>query len=285
MENQASLKNIQTEQVPDFAYSKIILSELRQYLAVTECSPISIKIVLRGEERYRVENHNYRLSNNSYIIVNQGDQVETAVNSKETVNGLCIFPPIDLVNDVFSSYSIKSRRDPFDASVNDSFFTTHLRNLNQTNLGKYLNANLRSIIGNKEDSFDFLEFYIGIAEAMSVDQLGVEKMMAQLSATKRHTKEELFRRMMTVKDYIHDNQNNRLDLKQLSELSHLSKYHFLRSFKKIFRKSPYQYLLSLKIQKAEVLLKKGYSYNEITEMVGFSDVKNLRKAVGQRDRA
>ena len=100
-----------------------------------------------------------------------------------------------------------------------------------------------------------------------------------LHHVKKSTKEELYRRVDVAKKFIEDNYAEKINLDEIAATAYLSKYHFTRSFKALYHLSPIQYLLQIRLDKANELFKKDYSFAEVTDIVGFSDVKNLRKAI------
>jgi len=74
-----------------------------------------------------------------------------------------------------------------------------------------------------------------------------------------------------VIDYMNEHYTNLLSCDELSELINMNKYRFIRVFKKQMNKTPYEYLLDLKIEKAKKMLKtKDYTITEISMMCGFS---------------
>ena len=67
----------------------------------------------------------------------------------------------------------------------------------------------------------------------------------------------------------------------------LSKYHFIRVFKRIMGTTPYNYLTNYRINNAKILLKTtDLSVYEIAERCGFSDTSNFivqfKKHTGQK---
>ena len=73
-------------------------------------------------------------------------------------------------------------------------------------------------------------------------------------------------------DYLHTNLNYDFSLTVLAELVGFSKYHFIRAFKKETGKTPYQYYIDIKIEKAIELIKTHkYSITETCFMCGFKD--------------
>lgn len=72
-------------------------------------------------------------------------------------------------------------------------------------------------------------------------------------------------------EYIWDNYNQTVSLQELSCIANLSSYHFIRVFKSCTGKTPYEYLLDIKIQKAvEMLNANHHSITEISSLCGFS---------------
>ena len=73
-------------------------------------------------------------------------------------------------------------------------------------------------------------------------------------------------------DYLHANINRDFSLENVADLAGLSKYHFIRMFKKETGKTPYRYYMDLKIEKAAELIKMNkFSITEICFMCGFKD--------------
>ncbi|PLR75720.1 hypothetical protein CU633_19575 [Bacillus sp. V3-13] len=74
-----------------------------------------------------------------------------------------------------------------------------------------------------------------------------------------------------VLEYIHSHYNENISIETLAGLAHQSKFHFIRSFKKQTSYTPYQYVLSLRIQKGKEMLRKSKkTITEISYDLGFS---------------
>ena len=81
---------------------------------------------------------------------------------------------------------------------------------------------------------------------------------------------DLYSRIVRAKLFIDDHYSSALDLDKLSAEACFSKFHFLRLFKKTYRKTPYQYLSERRIDKAKEKLKnENISITEVCEEVGF----------------
>lgn len=90
-----------------------------------------------------------------------------------------------------------------------------------------------------------------------------------LSAAKASTRLEVLRRLHLATDFIYANYNDTITLEQLSAVSTLSRFHFLREFKRAFGKAPHQFLMDIRINKAKHLLS-----------VSAMEVKDVGTAVG-----
>ena len=70
---------------------------------------------------------------------------------------------------------------------------------------------------------------------------------------------------------MNENYTTGVSCTELSKLINMDKYRFIRAFKKQMDKTPYEYLLDLKIEKAKIMLKaKDYTITEISMICGFS---------------
>ena len=85
--------------------------------------------------------------------------------------------------------------------------------------------------------------------------------------TPKNNKENLKK----IIDYINENYATGVSCAELSGLLKIDKYSFIRSFKAQIGKTPYEYLLDLKIEKAKKMLEaRGYTITEISMLCGFS---------------
>jgi AraC-like DNA-binding protein len=90
-----------------------------------------------------------------------------------------------------------------------------------------------------------------------------------MSKEEIHPKMYIYKRIVEAKLYIDQNYSDKIDLSQISNQAHFSKYHFLRLFKNAFGMSPHQYLTDLRISKSKILLKQRISPKEVCHRVGF----------------
>jgi AraC-like DNA-binding protein len=78
----------------------------------------------------------------------------------------------------------------------------------------------------------------------------------------------LYKRIVRAKLFIDDHYSDNIDLDNISDQAHFSKFHFIRLFKSIYGSTPNNYLIKVRMDKAKILLAKGHSVLETSIMVG-----------------
>lgn len=100
----------------------------------------------------------------------------------------------------------------------------------------------------------------------------------------QYPKVYLYRRIVQAKIFIDEYYADDIDLDNISDEACFSKFHFIRLFKKIYGKTPHQYLIHVRIDKAANMLKNGGSATEACYAVGFDSISSFsglfRKIVG-----
>lgn len=84
---------------------------------------------------------------------------------------------------------------------------------------------------------------------------------------------DTLQRLARARAFIDDWYHLPLDLRQISGEACLSRYHFLRLFRKAFNKTPHQYLTERRIEKAkELLSSSGLTVTDVCFEVGFESL-------------
>lgn len=78
----------------------------------------------------------------------------------------------------------------------------------------------------------------------------------------------LYKRIIQAKLFIDKNFAEPIDLDNIADQAHFSKFHFIRLFKSIYGLTPNHYLIKTRIDKAKLLLENGHSVLQAGLMVG-----------------
>jgi AraC-like DNA-binding protein len=91
----------------------------------------------------------------------------------------------------------------------------------------------------------------------------------------QYSKVYLYRRIVQAKLFIDSNYADNIDLDSISGEAYFSKFHFIRQFKKIYGKTPHQYLTVVRIERAIQLLRADNSVSEACFSVGFESLSSF----------
>ena len=92
--------------------------------------------------------------------------------------------------------------------------------------------------------------------------------VARLSKT-LYPHDDLTRQIKAAKLYIDKNFSEVINLDKIAGKALVSKFHFIRVFKRYYGRTPNQYLQEVRIEMAKMILQKGKSIDEVCNAIGF----------------
>ena len=94
-------------------------------------------------------------------------------------------------------------------------------------------------------------------------------------SAEQYPKVYLYKRIVQAKLFIDNNYALKIDLDNISDEAYFSKFHFIRLFKTIYGKTPHQYLMSVRMDKAQLLFRAGHSVSDVCFLVGFDSLTSF----------
>jgi AraC-like DNA-binding protein len=91
----------------------------------------------------------------------------------------------------------------------------------------------------------------------------------------QYPKAYLYKRIVQAKLFVDRHFNEYMDLDNIADEAYFSKYHFIRLFKSIYGKTPHQYLIAVRVEKAKLYLQQGLPVKEVTWLVGFDSLSSF----------
>ena len=82
--------------------------------------------------------------------------------------------------------------------------------------------------------------------------------------------DDLTKKIVESKTYINRHYSSDINLNKIASKALVSKFHFIRLFKKYYGRTPNQYLQEVRIAKAKKLLQSGKSIDTVCISVGFT---------------
>jgi len=235
----------------------------------------SIKILLKGQARYTTQMAVYSLNekNNVLIAPRQQNGCVLIIDEQDT-ELLCIDINEQLIKQAVEK-QLQYLKDPISAdyslsgietvqSLTETAFYCQLQQLLQQNGAGY----------DKALKFDD-EWYLLLAQTI-VSTYFKEK---PFSCIKQSTRVELIKRLNEGKQYIDRYYLHNPCIIDVARIALLSEFHFYRTFKELYKVTPYQYVLHKRLMHAFYLLERTeLNICEIASICNFTDVFTFSKA-------
>lgn len=240
---------------------------------------LSFKTILSGEEWYGINNRKIVIRPGSFLILNDEQNYSCKIDTYEKVRGVSIFFKKEFASAAFQD-AMNSKMlldDPFysDDKTLEFFQTLQVitpeLQLQLTDLIAYLEVNGYS--GMTDECLFFL-----LHDLIKMHKSEVKK-VNRVAAVKLSSRTEIYKRLCIAKDLLHSTFMDKPDLNTISHAACLSVPQLVRQFKTVFRTTPYQYLVNIRLQHAaELLTFTGRPVHEITWECGFENVSAFCRA-------
>ncbi|MEM7485687.1 MAG: AraC family transcriptional regulator [Bacteroidota bacterium] len=222
-----------------------------------------------------------KIGHNKFIVINPSIGWEYTNEKRQYIDVLSLVISNEFRKQLnfYNNATVDQLLDtPFHQIEDHSFFMENPLNADYYSSGKLLKAIHQQ---SADDEFKLLspeELAIEVLQRISEEQIKAYTYASRIEAKKKNTQIEIYRRLLIVYEYIHDNIANPISFQELSLESSLSKYHLYESFKTVYGKTPHQYINCLKVTKAkEYLQKEMFSISEVADLLGYSDLSVFSK--------
>lgn len=256
-------------------------SKFKSFEGKLSSSHYVVKFPVKGEETYFTLNKTIKVNSSSYLITNPNIELEGFANSKTEIIGVCVGFTNTYLNDLALSIGQKmslSLDNPFiNSNYNIDFFTKKNR-IKNDEFGNTLQIIKQYLLNDKiSEVYEEEQFYLAFGEVLLKNELNIHSKISNLPNTRMSTREEIYRRVDIMDQFIHDNFTESITLEELSQVACLSKHHAVRCYQKIEGVSPYKKIIALRLQKAIELLNQGFKVSEVSDLCGFTDYRAFSK--------
>jgi len=239
--------------------------------------PLSIKSVLDGAVTWKVGKRDFVVDPNSFLVLGDGESYSMDVEVARPIETCCVFFRKRYVEEIAHDATT-----PLDASLKtpgrEAPPLELLSRLHHDGKGAIL-PHLRSVrdrcsIQLQPSSVE--EDFLLLTDKLIHLYKEVRAQMARVPAAKKSTREELFRRLQIAREYLHGD-SGALSLETVAKEACLSRYHLHRSFTQVFRQTPHAYLTTIRMGRAQALLRQGRSVTETALDVGFESIPSFSR--------
>lgn len=239
-------------------------------------TPLAVKYLLNASETYELAGRVVTTDPGSYLIINEGTEYASHVDSQKDVETACVFISPELVENVLASISLSTDQlltDPHKTSPSINF-VERLYPRDDRVVPSLLN--IRKLVHSGGTDAQIQEGMHVLVENLLLMHAGIKSEIDQLSFAKAKTREEIYRRLHICRDFMLSNLEKTQSLEEIAAVAGFARHHFLRVFRQVFGTTPHQYLTGLRLDKARQMVRTtDKPISQICLDVGFESVSSF----------
>jgi len=248
--------------------NNIIYSGTRNLKCPQQQTPdFTMRFVFSGNENYCIGRRNLTIYPDSFLVLNKGTQYSSIIDCPFPVHAFAISFDKKFIDGFINS---DEPLEPFYGNSQDFEFNETIYPLEGD---MFFNVKqLKYHLDNGLDDENLINEYLGqcLISYFKIYNEEISQKTGQLNFFHESTRVEILRRLNLAKEYLYTNYNRNIGLDELAEYSCLSVNHLLRTFKQAFNLTPHQFLIQLRLQRAQVLLRNtNYPVGEVVNLIGF----------------
>jgi AraC family transcriptional regulator len=265
--------------------SVIIHTKTRQAYRPDITGPISLFVNLKGSSDCIIDGRRMQVTEDTYCISNRLQDYTLEINSNEPVETFNIH-----IGEHFSENFLHGLTHTSEELLNNvteasaqplNFYNKLYRR--DAEFNRHVSALMQLQQPGVFNKMLFEEKLAGLMLHLLQQHTQVLAGIAKMPAVKAAVKQELYKRISMAADYIHATYTQNIQLEDMAAAACLSKFHFLRLFKQVYKVSPYQYIQQLRLEKAHQLLTTSQDgVNDIAATLGYENSNSFSRIFYQR---
>ncbi len=260
----------------------VYYSELNEWFTCNAFRSFSLKYVVDQCIYYRIGNKEHAVPAGSLLLACKQPDVRAFFDSRRLVKSICIDINPATVAEAFSVMSATCQHE-FDNFLAGYFrypdFYEELCPVGSVRFAGKLHRLVQLIKSGEAHTQINKEWFLALVEDILCHEYGNYLALSGLKSVKLATRKELLARLQQGKQYMNENFLCISDIGEVATVSHMSEFHFFRSFRQAFGITPYQYLLQRRLEHARNLLRENEcSITGIAAHCNFPDIFTFSKA-------
>ncbi|HTP87741.1 MAG TPA: AraC family transcriptional regulator [Bryobacteraceae bacterium] len=252
-------------------HNLVLHATARRHTVEEYAGPLSIKTVLDGRVSWVVGGRELVVDPNSFLVLGAGERYSMNIDAARPVETCCAFFAPGFVEQI--ALDLTSRTDAAldapDRIAPPLAYLSVLHGDRERTLTKQV-ATLAERCQKSLNPSGTEEDFLTLGTALLQYYGEIRAQVARVPAARLSTRQELHRRLLMGRDYIHAHCEESVSLADVARAACLSLFHFHRGFTRAFEETPHSYLTGLRLRQARQMLERGASALEAGVAVGFS---------------
>ncbi|MEP6960926.1 MAG: AraC family transcriptional regulator [Acidobacteriota bacterium] len=245
--------------------------------------PLSIKTVLNGEVVWVVNGRDLVVDRSSFLILNAGETYSMNIDAAKPVETCCVFfapgfverVALDLTSPLQEALDLPHR-------IPQALpYLSALHGDRERSLGLRVQSLAPRCKGVLTPS-GFEEDFLILANDLLQYYEKVREQTARISSVRESTRQELFRRLLIGREYLHAQSSGPVSLETLARVACLSPFHFHRGFTKAFERTPHAYLTDLRLERVLKSMESAESVLDASLEAGFASLSAFTRLFRSR---
>lgn len=261
----------------------VLHASARRHVVNDLPGPLSIKSVIAGQVVWVSGGRSYQVDPDSFLVLGDGERYSMNIDEPDPVTTCCVF-----FRRGFAERVAQDATTPLEASLDEPdrdppplLFLSRLHSDREGAMLRRVHS-LSYRCGLELQPSAFEEEFLTIAHDMLALYREVPAQIARVPAAKASTREELFRRLQSAREFLHSQAAHGASLEAAARAANLSPYHFHRAFRACFGETPHAWLTAVRLAKAHGLLEAGRSVLESCVETGFSSAASFSRLFRSR---
>jgi AraC family transcriptional regulator len=250
----------------------VLHARARQHRVEGFAGPVSVKTVLEGTVAWHVSGRDLVVDPASFLILGAGEKYSMRIDEWRPVETCCAFfapgfferTVLDATSSLATALAHPERPlKPIPPYLSSAYHDQERSLLNRV---QSLAARCKVALAPSGAEEDFLLLAVELHRFVAK----IREQIERVPAVRPATREELYRRLLIGRDYLHSHTSEPVSLTDAARAACLSPYHFHRAFKQAFEWTPHVYLTRLRLSQARLKLEAGAAVTEACMAAGFS---------------
>jgi AraC family transcriptional regulator len=274
-----------TDSIIPLSGDGFILTATSPYHHWSGSGKLSIKTFSSGPVYYELGSHRYAVDEQSYFILNDGQDYTIHLDAPFPISSFCVFFPDHIADEVRRSFLHPASAlldSPAAALPTPTEFTVRTHPHDPT-FSSTLSRLQRDLPHHLNDTLWLDEQLHHLTACLLQVQAKIQREVQAITAVRASTREELYHRLHLARDFIYASFTAPLTLADIANAVYLSPNHLLRTFKQYFHQSPHQFLIECRLKHAcRLLTRTDLRVTDICVAVGFQSLGSFSWLFRQR---